>query len=141
MQRGRADIRAAARARRSMSFLVELPPELPRERVRFEQGDACHLRGDLGRFDLVLMANLIDRLPDPARCLARLPGLVTPGGWLIITSPYTWLEEYTPRGNGSTRARAPSPPCARTSHPLSLCTTPSISPWSSATTIARVSGR
>jgi hypothetical protein len=23
--------------------------------------------------------------------------LVTPGGWLVITSPYTWLEEYTPR--------------------------------------------
>ena len=43
------------------------------------------------------MANLIDRLPDPARCLARLPGMVAEGGWLIITSPYTWLEEYTPR--------------------------------------------
>ncbi len=43
------------------------------------------------------MANLIDRLPDPARCLARLPRLVVSGGWLILTSPYTWLEEYTPR--------------------------------------------
>ena len=53
----------------------------------------------LGTFDLILMANLIDRLPDPARCLAQMPALVTAGGWLIITSPYTWLEEYTPRGN------------------------------------------
>jgi len=43
------------------------------------------------------MANLIDRLPDPARCLAQLPALVAPGGALILTSPYTWLEEYTPR--------------------------------------------
>ena len=48
-------------------------------------------------FDLVLMANLIDRLPDPARCLAQLPALVAPRGWLVLTSPYTWLEEYTPR--------------------------------------------
>ncbi len=76
---------------------LELPPELRTDRVRFEQGDACNLRDDLGVFDLVLMANLIDRLPDPAQCLARLPDLVESGGWLIITSPYTWLEEYTPR--------------------------------------------
>ena len=26
-----------------------------------------------------------------------MPALVFSGGWLIITSPYTWLEEYTPR--------------------------------------------
>jgi putative 4-mercaptohistidine N1-methyltranferase len=74
---------------------LELPRELSGEDIVFEQGDACDLRADLGTFDLVLMANLIDRLPDPARCLARVPELVAPGGWLIITSPYTWLEEYT----------------------------------------------
>jgi putative 4-mercaptohistidine N1-methyltranferase len=76
---------------------LELPAEAGTGRVRFEQGDACALRDDLGTFDLVLMANLIDRLPDPARCLARLPSLISPGGWLVVTSPYTWLEEYTPR--------------------------------------------
>lgn len=76
---------------------VALPMEAPTENVRFEPGDACNLRADLGTFDLVLMANLIDRLPDPRECLARLPALVSSGGWLIITSPYTWLEEYTPR--------------------------------------------
>jgi putative 4-mercaptohistidine N1-methyltranferase len=84
---------------------LELPVDLKVGNVRFEQGNACELRADLGAFDLVLMANLIDRLSDPARCLARLPELVSPGGWLVITSPYTWLEEYTPRdkwldGNG-----------------------------------------
>ncbi len=78
-------------------FQVALPVDLPRDRVHFEQGDACALRGGLGIFDLVLMANLIDRLPDPARCLAQLPALVAPGGVLILTSPYTWLEDYTPR--------------------------------------------
>lgn len=76
---------------------LELPSDLLTERVRFERGDACALRPDVGSFDLVLMANLIDRLPDPARCLARLPELISVGGWLVITSPYTWLEEYTPR--------------------------------------------
>jgi putative 4-mercaptohistidine N1-methyltranferase len=78
-------------------FRLELPNDIPRSRVRFEQGDACDLRGELGTFDFVLMANLIDRLPDPAQCLARLPDLVAPRGWLVLTSPYTWLEEYTPR--------------------------------------------
>ena len=76
---------------------LALAGDFPAEQVKFEQGDACALRPDLGTFDLVLMANLIDRLPDPARCLARLPALIPSGGWLIITSPYTWLEQYTPR--------------------------------------------
>jgi len=76
---------------------LELAADLRTEHVRFERGDACNLPDDIGIFDLVLMANLIDRLPDPAKCLARLPHLIAPGGGLVITSPYTWLEEYTPR--------------------------------------------
>jgi putative 4-mercaptohistidine N1-methyltranferase len=76
---------------------VELPRDLPVENVRFEQGDACNLRAEIGPFDFVLMANLIDRLPDPARCLAQLPDLIAPAGGLVITSPYTWMEDYTPR--------------------------------------------
>jgi len=78
---------------------IEVPPEIARERVRFERGDAMNLRPDLGTFDVVLMANLIDRLREPRRCVGRLPELVGPGGQLIITSPYTWLEEFTPREN------------------------------------------
>jgi putative 4-mercaptohistidine N1-methyltranferase len=76
---------------------LELSHDIPTDRVHFEQGDACSLRPNLGKFDLVLMANLIDRLPEPTRCLERLPDLIHPQGWLIVTSPYTWLEEYTPR--------------------------------------------
>lgn len=74
-----------------------VPREIDRRRVRFEVGDAMDLRADLGRFDIVLMANLIDRLSEPRRCLARLSALVKPGSQLVITSPYTWLEEFTPR--------------------------------------------
>ncbi len=67
------------------------------DRVRFETGDAMALREDLGAFDRVLAANLIDRLVDPRKFLTRTRDLVTPGGELVITSPYTWLEEFTPR--------------------------------------------
>lgn len=76
---------------------LALPEEMQTKHVRFAQGDACDLRADLGVFDFVLMANLIDRLPHPARCLERIHEFIAPGGWLVITSPYTWLEEYTPK--------------------------------------------
>lgn len=76
-----------------------VPPEIDRSRVTFEQGDALDLRDHLGQFDVLLMANLVDRLTEPARCLKRLSGLVNPGGQLIITTPGTWLEEYTPKAN------------------------------------------
>ncbi len=78
---------------------AKVPDEIDRSRVSFEQGDALKLPEALGLFDVVLMANLIDRLSDPRCCLRRLPSLVKSGGQLIIASPYTWLEEYTPREN------------------------------------------
>jgi hypothetical protein len=74
-------------------------PEIDRRRATFERGDAMNLRPDLGTFDVVLLANLIDRLGEPRQCLKRLPSLLNSGGQLIITSPYTWLEDYTPRKN------------------------------------------
>ncbi len=77
--------------------IARAPARVNRRRVRFEVGDAMKLRAELGRFDVVLLANLIDRLPDPRRCLAQLPSLVKADGQLIIASPYTWLETYTPR--------------------------------------------
>ncbi len=76
---------------------AEVPAGIDRQRVRFEQGDAQDLRSDLGQFDVVLMANLVDRLRDPKSCLDSLHSLVRQGGQLILTTPCTWLEEYTPR--------------------------------------------
>lgn len=87
-------------------LVAQVPADCPRDRVRFEQGDAMHLRADLGSFDLVHAANLLCRLSDPALLIARLPELVKPGGQLLLTTPCTWLEEFTPRGQwpkGSTR--------------------------------------
>jgi putative 4-mercaptohistidine N1-methyltranferase len=66
-------------------------------RVEFWQGDAHNLKPQFKDYDLVLAANLIDRLYEPARFLDQIHGRMTPGGLLVITSPYTWLEEFTPR--------------------------------------------
>jgi putative 4-mercaptohistidine N1-methyltranferase len=81
----------------STPLFARRPVEIDPERVRFEVGDAMNLRVDLDSFDVVLAANLLDRLSEPAKLLKRLPSLVKPGGQLILTSPYTWLEEFTPR--------------------------------------------
>lgn len=78
---------------------VKVADEIDRSRVNFEQGDAQFVREDIGQFDLVLACNLICRLPEPMRLLERLPGLLKPGGQLFITTPFTWLEEYTPARN------------------------------------------
>lgn len=78
---------------------AKLPEDIDRTRVSFETGDACDLRDHLSSFDVLLLANLIDRLPDPAACLDRLSGLCNPGAQLIITSPYTWMSDYTPEEN------------------------------------------
>jgi SAM-dependent methyltransferase len=79
---------------------ANVPGDIDRKRVRFEAGDAMNPRRDLGGFDVVLMANLIDRLREPARALSHLACLVKAGGQLIITSPYTWLPEFTPPAIG-----------------------------------------
>ena len=66
-------------------------------RVAFWQGDACNLKETYRDFDLVVAANLIDRLYDPARFLDEIGSRIVPGGVLVLTSPYTWLEEHTPK--------------------------------------------
>ena len=66
--------------------------------VRFVQGDACSLPRDLGGpFDAVLMSNLLDRVPDPEQCLASISEQLSPGGVLVIVSPFSWAEEHTDR--------------------------------------------
>jgi putative 4-mercaptohistidine N1-methyltranferase len=71
-------------------------------RVRFQRGDAMNLPADLGAFDRVHAANLLCRLAEPQRLLARLPELVVAGGELVLATPCTWLEEFTPPSNWPT---------------------------------------
>lgn len=78
---------------------ARLPAGVDPARLVFQQGDAMDLADDLGQFDRVHAANLLCRLPEPNRLLARLPALVKPGGELVLATPCTWLEQFTPPEN------------------------------------------
>ena len=78
---------------------LQVDAAIDRNRLHFETGDAQALRQDLGQFDIVIACNLICRLGEPMRLLRRLQELVRPGGQLLITTPFTWLEDYTPSMN------------------------------------------
>jgi 5-histidylcysteine sulfoxide synthase/putative 4-mercaptohistidine N1-methyltranferase len=79
--------------------LKDLGLEAARNKVAFVQGDACNLKAVLTGYDLVLAANLIDRLYNPAAFLREIHRRINVGGVLLIASPYTWMEEHTPRLN------------------------------------------
>lgn len=64
-------------------------------KIEFFQGDAHNLKPQFTGYDLVLAANLLDRLYDPARFLTSIHQRLNPGGLLVLASPYTWLEEFT----------------------------------------------
>jgi putative 4-mercaptohistidine N1-methyltranferase len=64
-------------------------------KVDFYQADACNLKPLYTGYDLVLACNLIDRLYDPAKFLTMIHERINKGGLLILTSPYTWLQEFT----------------------------------------------
>lgn len=84
-------------------MLARVSAKIDRSRVSFIQGDAARLAaagisGD-ERFDAVLMSNLLCRLPDPVACLRQFTGpdaLLRDGGILVLSSPNTWMEQYTP---------------------------------------------
>lgn len=81
-------------------LVAAIDPDIDRGRVAFRQADACSLPAELVGFDAVLLANLLCRLPSPRACLERMGGprgIVRPGGLLVVTSPYTWLEQFTPK--------------------------------------------
>ncbi|MBI2567769.1 MAG: 5-histidylcysteine sulfoxide synthase [Candidatus Schekmanbacteria bacterium] len=83
-----------------VTSLAVVDPAIDRGRVRFRQADACSLPAELTDYDAVLIANVLCRLPSPKALLARLGGargLVAPGGLLAVLSPYSWLEQFTPR--------------------------------------------
>jgi len=96
-QTGRIDMKIQEEGARFKSVTRYLDPDFDRSKCRFQVGDALNLPPDIGRFDLVLAANLLDRVPDPAELLGRVKRLLESQGHLILASPYTWLEEFTPR--------------------------------------------
>ncbi|MGW8161866.1 MAG: putative 4-mercaptohistidine N1-methyltransferase, partial [Desulfobulbales bacterium] len=63
--------------------------------VTFRQADACNLKPLYQGYDLVVGANLIDRLYAPRRFLRILHERVNPQGIVVLASPYTWMENFT----------------------------------------------
>ncbi|XP_070576948.1 uncharacterized protein [Ptychodera flava] len=74
-----------------------VPADIDRSRCIFQQGDACNLPLDIGQFGCVVAANLICRLYNPFDFLSRCESLVAPGGLLVILSPYSFSEAFTPK--------------------------------------------
>jgi 5-histidylcysteine sulfoxide synthase/putative 4-mercaptohistidine N1-methyltranferase len=69
------------------------------DKIEFVQGDAHNLKPQFTGYDLVLAANLIDRLYDPSHFLSSIHERINLGGLLVLASPYTWLEEFTKKEN------------------------------------------
>lgn len=68
--------------------------------VNFRRADACSLPSEYVDFDAVLVANVLCRLPSPSSLLSRMAGelaVVRKGGLLMLTTPFTWMEQFTPR--------------------------------------------
>lgn len=77
--------------------LASLGLEDVADRVEFFQGDATNLKPMFTGYDLILAGNLLDRLSAPGRFLSQVHERLNIGGILVLTSPYTWLEEFTAR--------------------------------------------
>jgi len=74
--------------------LAEFGLEQTKQQVQFYQADACNLPEKFSGYDLVLAANLIDRLYSPRRFLSSIHQRMNLGGLLVVTSPYSWSEEF-----------------------------------------------
>lgn len=94
-------------------------------RIEFWQGDACNLKAQFTGYDLIFAGNLIDRLYDPAKFLHEAVARLNPGGLLILSSPYTWLEEHTPKGQWLGGYKQDGEPVA-TKVGLTTCLTPAM---------------
>ncbi|RHY31244.1 hypothetical protein DYB32_003655 [Aphanomyces invadans] len=96
--KGTAEYEALLQGDIKESRVAKVAADIDRSKVTFAQGDACNLDvAELGAFDLVFASNLLCRLPEPKQFLATLPSLVRSDGVLALISPYSWLEEYTPK--------------------------------------------
>ena len=79
--------------------LKSLGLENIKDKVIFMQGDASNLKDIYKGFDLIFCSNLIDRLYYPLKFLQDMPHKINKDGLLVLLSPYTWLEEHTPKEN------------------------------------------
>ncbi len=80
------------------SCRLTLPVAMRRCTVEFRVGDAQNLTTfPDGFFHVVAAINVLCRLPRPRHFLGQVHRLLVPGGQLVVASPFSWLEDYTPR--------------------------------------------
>ena len=96
-QMGRFEYSIAEEGTRRALRTAYLPEGAIADRVQFVCADVMEFSQTSEPFDVVIAANLLCRLPHPLAFLQALPKLVSVQGQLILTSPYSWSEEYAPR--------------------------------------------
>ena len=93
--------------RHNTELQASIDPAIDCERLGFVQGDAANLDGvpllqTSEAYDAILLSNLMCRLSAPAECLRQFTEsdrYVKSGGILVISSPNTWMEQYTDPDN------------------------------------------
>lgn len=95
---GKKDYKMLTEGHLTEDRTATIDKDIKRDRCTFQQGDACNLDLEkLGEFGVVLGANLVCRLPEPKDFLRDCAKLVKKGGYLVLPSPYSWLQAYTPK--------------------------------------------
>lgn len=67
--------------------------------VSFLVADAQKLPFSEGTFDVVVCLNVIDRLPQPLKCLESIQKVLKKDGILVIADPYDYYPEFTVQKN------------------------------------------
>ncbi len=57
------------------------------DNVSFAVGDIQQIAHQTASFDLVISCETIEHVPNPRLAIAELARVLTPGGWLVLTSP------------------------------------------------------
>lgn len=87
---------------RDVRFLSEAADDV----LRPLAADVTDPAFDPGRFELVHARFLLMHLPDHERVLSRLAGLVSPGGWLLVSDAVDLTTEASPHSPCRTSLRA-----------------------------------
>ncbi len=97
LDQGRLTTEIAVEGEITARIEVQAPAIESSAEIAFGVGDAVELARHLPPADIVLAANLLCRLPTPKAFLASMARLIKPGGQLLLVTPFTWLETFTPR--------------------------------------------
>ena len=62
---------------------------------RIKQGDIQHMDEPDGAYDVVLVNEVLEHVPDERAALREVNRILKPGGWLILISPNRWFPFET----------------------------------------------